>query len=342
MKTKIKTLRLGLIRPMIPLVLLPFVLSVSFQSCQKEENLAIQEENVLKAGNALENPTPYWGNEQFMVTKGKAIITTRTIGSADLDAFENCFSLNIQNGDGINNMVSYAVIKIDGVQIVGQKDFKKNPAIITKEICNLTAQSNIEIQVSGKAGNYIGVWIEGILKPNKFKDLRDGKIYKTVIIGTQTWLAENLAYETLTGSWAYNNDAVNMHEYGLLYDWPAAMNACPVGWHLPSDAEWTILTTYIGGESVAGGKMKEAGTSHWYSPNTGATNESGFSGLPGGFRRFDGAFINLGYLGYWWSSTEVSETPTVVWLRYLHYYDSRVIIGNGDKEYGWSVRCVRN
>jgi len=84
------------------------------------------------------------------------------------------------------------------------------------------------------------------------------------------------------------------------------MVACPTDWHLPTNAEWTIFTDYLGGSSVAGGKMKEAGTAHWYPPNTGATNSSGFIGLPGGNRNMLGNYNNLGYVGSWWSSREFS------------------------------------
>ncbi len=92
--------------------------------------------------------------------------------------------------------------------------------------------------------------------------------------------------------------------YGVLYNWPAAATACPSGWHLPTDNEWAVLTNYLGDESVAGGKMKETGTSHWNSPNEGATNSSGFTALPGGVRGTSGLFDWQGSFGYWWSSSD--------------------------------------
>src|SRR5574344_601553 len=172
------------------------------------------------------------------------------------------------------------------------------------------------------------------------KDARDNQTYRIVTIGSQTWMAENLKYlpsvvGPRTGSkttphyyvYGYNGTNVtdakataNYNTYGVLYNWPAAMNGaassttnpsgiqgvCPAGWHLPSDAEWTELTDYLGGASVAGGKLKETGTTHWNSPNTGATNETGFTALPGGCRNSDGAFYSVGDLGYWWCATEVS------------------------------------
>jgi uncharacterized protein (TIGR02145 family) len=192
------------------------------------------------------------------------------------------------------------------------------------------------------------------------EDDRDGKVYKTVTIGEQVWMAENLAYlpsvvgpatESFTEPhyYVYGYDGTNVtaakgttnyNKYGVLYNWPAALTACPEGWHLPSDAEWTTLTTYLGGESVAGGKMKEAGESHWTSPNTGATNESGFTALPGGYRDGSGKFYSIGLYGGWWSSTEGGTN--YAWSRTLYYSIGNVYRGTNSKELGFSVRCVRD
>ena len=206
------------------------------------------------------------------------------------------------------------------------------------------------------------------------QDSRDSQIYQYKTIGTQVWMTENLAYLPSvvgpgTGStseayyYVYGYDGTdiaaakataNYTTYGVLYNWTAAMagatssasnpsdrqGVCPSGWHLPSDAEWTTLTSYLGGESVAGGKLKEAGTAHWTSPNTGATNESGFTALPGGYRYHNGTFILIGNYGYWSSSTE--DNVDYAWPRNLRYsggYVSRVANSKGD---GLSVRCVRN
>ncbi|SDD19418.1 FISUMP domain-containing protein [Williamwhitmania taraxaci] len=181
-----------------------------------------------------------------------------------------------------------------------------------------------------------------ITQGNTFTDSRDGNVYHTVTIGSQVWMVENLKYlPSVVGSgtgstttpyyyvYGYNGTVVadakataNYAIYGVLYNWPAAMNGaasstvnpsgvqgvCPTGWHLPSDAEWTQLTTFLGGESVAGGKLKEIGTTHWASPNTGADNSSGFTALPGGYRNYGGSFYYIGYGGYWWSATEYDAT----------------------------------
>ena len=172
-----------------------------------------------------------------------------------------------------------------------------------------------------------------------FTDSRDGKVYKTVTIGTQTWMAENLAYKADSCCWAYNNDDSNVSTYGYLYDWGTAKAVCPKGWHLPSDDEWSTLTDYLGGESVAGEKMKSK-TGWYYSGN--GTNTSGFSALPVGNYNIDGSFINFGYAGYWWSSTEkyTFELNAGYWSL---YYDSNKIdsLSSYQKD-GFSVRCIRD
>ena len=191
----------------------------------------------------------------------------------------------------------------------------------------------------------------------------DGNTYQTVKIGNQIWMKENLkvthyqngdaipevtdntAWSNLTtGAYCnYNNDPNNANIYGRLYNWYTvtdSRNLCPVGWHMPTDAEWTILTDFLGGESVAGGKMKEAGTTHWISPNTGATNESGFTGLPGGNRNYRGEFNGINGGGGWYSSTEYSTT--VAWSRYLNYDNASVSRNSFSRHDGFSVRCLKD
>ena len=192
------------------------------------------------------------------------------------------------------------------------------------------------------------------------QDSRDSQIYQYKTIGTQVWMTENLAYlpsvvgpatESVTDPYYYVygydgtvvDDAKatsNYTIYGVLYNWTAALSACPPDWHLPSDAEWTTLTDYLGGESVAGGKMKEAGIAHWWSPNTGATNESGFTALPGGCRYYDGAFTNFRTTGYWWSSTQHIDGSAG--NRNLSYANSSVGKPYGYLDYGFSVRCLQD
>jgi uncharacterized protein (TIGR02145 family) len=109
---------------------------------------------------------------------------------------------------------------------------------------------------------------------------------------------------------------------------------------VPNDAEWTVLTNYLGADSVAGSKMKSTGTQYWLSPNTDATNESGFSGLPGGYRFFNGSFFDIGKYGFWWSSTAYSTD--FAWYRYLSYDNGVVYRGFNYKDVGLSVRCLRD
>jgi uncharacterized protein (TIGR02145 family) len=191
----------------------------------------------------------------------------------------------------------------------------------------------------------------------------EGNFYNSITIGTQVWMAENLKttkyndgtsvplvtdnttwmnLSTAAYSW-YNNDVVNKSTYGALYNWYAvnAGNLCPAGWHVPSDAEWTTLTTYLGGENVAGGKLKETGITHWISPNAGATNETGFTALPGGYRGFNGTCVSIGGGGEWWSSSVYSTVDA--WHRNMNYSSSNVGRSEGgDKRDGFSVRCIKN
>ncbi len=197
----------------------------------------------------------------------------------------------------------------------------------------------------------------------------------SVTICNQTWTTQNLSvsryrngdvipqvtdatqWQNLTtGAWCwYNNDsATYAATYGRLYNWYAVNDPrglAPIGWHVPTDAEWNKLvkcidpaadTTLSGSQSAtAGGAMKEAGTSHWLSPNTGATNSSGFAGLPGGYRNYDGTFDDVGDYGVWWSSTEYGTA--FAWSRFLNYYYADVARNYGyDKTYGFSVRLVRD
>ncbi len=197
----------------------------------------------------------------------------------------------------------------------------------------------------------------------------DGNVYQTVQIGTQVWMAENLKVThyrngdsipnvTDNSQWKnlssgaycdYANDPNYSLTYGRLYNWYAAEDArglAPAGWHVASDAEWQTLVNYLGGEAVAGGKMKTTGTIEqgnglWYAPNTGATNEYGFSALPGGYRiSHDGAFSGKGYYAYFWSSTEGSSGSA--WYRYLGYNYSDGYRYDSSKHYGFRVRCVRD
>ncbi|NVO21449.1 MAG: fibrobacter succinogenes major paralogous domain-containing protein [Bacteroidetes bacterium] len=173
-----------------------------------------------------------------------------------------------------------------------------------------------------------------------FTDTRDGKVYKTVKIGTQTWMAENLAYKEDSGCWAYDNKPENIGSYGYLYTWLAAKKACPAGWHLATKEEWSALSTYLGGESTAAEKLKEAGTLHWQKPVSDATNESGFTCLPGGFRNNTGEFYNLGLMCFYWCSTEEDSEKAIQVMIFSH--TKHVTISYIEKTNGFSARCIKD
>ena len=188
----------------------------------------------------------------------------------------------------------------------------------------------------------------------------DGNNYPVVNIGTQVWMAENLkttkyqngdlietttpATLDITGEttpkyqWAYNGNEDNVIPMGRLYTYYAITDdrgICPAGWHMPSDQEWTILTTYLGGTGIAGGKLKETGTVHWTGTNIGATNETGFTAIPGGLRTFDGYFM---YIARWWSSTEVNSGSA--YGRTMNGYNDDVTRNSLDKKDGNAMRCL--
>ena len=182
-----------------------------------------------------------------------------------------------------------------------------------------------------------------------FKDPRDGKIYKTVLIGTQTWMAENLAWKTESGCFAYDNNESNAKTYGYLYNWETATKACPSGWHLPSEKEWAILTTYLGGDSIAHIKLKETGTIHWKEEDSTVTNKSGFTALPGGLYSNNSSknkieFKYIGNYSYWWSSTtEPGERNYLnACFRTLGDYYKNEKLDYTSKSRGSSVRCVKD
>ncbi|MFH1119838.1 MAG: FISUMP domain-containing protein [Bacteroidota bacterium] len=214
--------------------------------------------------------------------------------------------------------------------------------------------------------NNAAVFIGAIFPVNNTVNDVDGNIYQTVNIGSQTWMAENLRTTRFangevipnitdntqwsvltTGAWCwYGNDDQYENPYGKLYSWYTVVdsrNLCPEGWQVPTDAEWTTLTDYLGGLNAAGNKLKEAGFEHWvYDPNSNATNQSGFTGLPGGYRYIDGSYLYLGLRSYWWSATDAGANPETAWGRSLGYNYMAATRGNYYKKDGISVRCLKN
>ena len=175
----------------------------------------------------------------------------------------------------------------------------------------------------------------------------------TILIGTQIWTTKNLDVTTyrdgtpiLESDWDYyGNNPANGDIFGKLYKGNiinSPKGLAPVGFHIPTDAEWTILTDYLGGLGVAGGKMKSTDAT-WQSPNTGATNESGFTGLPGGYLQgFNGAFNNRLTRGYFWSSSELETDLTRLWYRYINHDNDDAVRANASKINGFSVRLIKD
>lgn len=300
-------------------------------------------------------------NNNDTVISGKPVLTTTKIAEITLITAKSGGSITSDGG---------AVITARGIcwstsQTPTIADSKTTDGIGTgnfvSSISNLTANTNYFVRAyatnsNGTAyGNTISFTTMGT-----FTDPRDGNVYHTVTIGTQVWMVENLRYlPSVVGAgtgllttpyyyvYDYNgtslNDAkatANYATYGVLYNWEAAKTAAPTGWHLPTDADWTKLTSYLGGEIVAGGKLKETGTTHWDSPNNGATNEFGFTAIPGGSRGSSGVFGYIGKYCCWWSATEVDAD--VAWYRKMDNTHSNVDRFSHDKQVGFSVRCVKD
>lgn len=205
----------------------------------------------------------------------------------------------------------------------------------------------------------------------------DGNIYTSVIIGEQEWMVENLKvihyrngdlipnvtddsewHDLTAGAYCnYDNDVTNADTYGRLYNWFAVndnRNIAPVGWHIPSDDEWKTLEMFLGMSGVSanlggyrgtdeGGKLKETGNTHWNIPNTGATNESGFTALPAGLREQAGIFHHIGNIACFWTSSEDTSISNYwAYKRQVNYLNSYVQRSSQGKQWSHSVRCVRN
>lgn len=193
----------------------------------------------------------------------------------------------------------------------------------------------------------------------------DGNVYTSVQIGAQVWLSENLqatkySNGDLIGTttpatlnissmsspkyqWAYDGDENNLAVYGRLYTWYAVTdnrNICPTGWHVPSDAEWSALDSFLGGNGTSGGKLKETGLSHWITPNSEATNSSSFTAVPGGWRYHGGASEYIGYFNYLWSST--GGDVDNAWWRQMNYGNGSFSRNTMNMKFGLSVRCIKD
>lgn len=218
---------------------------------------------------------------------------------------------------------------------------------------DLDNDGDLDLVAGGNSANQIR-WYENDLIENEIVADFDGNQYQTVSIGNQVWFKQNLKAvhysdgTEITEVWTYDDMEENADLYGRLYTWNAAMNyttlqgaqgVCPDGWHVPTDSDWSELGSFLGGDQVAGGKLKETGTENWWSPNTGATNETGFSALPSG--EYDNVEYRLkGETMVAWSSTETSSTKCL--YRYISYDDAQLHTYNFYKNFRYSVRCIKD
>lgn len=293
----------------------------------------------------------YVGNDTLKLNSSKTSAYTVRQFSTALNSFGNIYSNATTFGDSIAVSAKWTSASGTTVTATGKYKFLRN---YQKTI-------NVQLNTTNNSFNFEG-WA------NTITDI-DGNVYRTVTIGTQTWIAENLKVThyrngdgipnvTSNTTWAalttdaycdYNNLPSNSVVYGRLYNWYSvsdARNIAPVGCHVATDAEWNTLISYLGGNTIAGGKLKESGTTHWISGST-STNSSGFTGLPSGTRMaqnatlVNGAFYNLGNSSYFWGikSTDLSNA----WYCDLSYNNTSMgTYSSTAKGCGLSVRCIKD
>jgi uncharacterized protein (TIGR02145 family) len=324
------------------------VLSVIFIKCKKEELPALSTLSVTEiTGYSAKSGGNISDDGGEPVTERGVVWCTKENPTKDM---KNGITLD---GDGTGNFIS---------NLIGL-----TPST-TYYVCayatnNIGTAYGNQVKLTTKAGK--------VVETDSITDPRDGKVYKTFKIGNQWWMAENLAWlpdvsPSSVGSCAssyyyvydYQGNSINEAKatnnyqiYGVLYNWPAAKNACPLGWHLPTDDEWKTMEINLGMSQVCsdsilwrgtneGGKIKETGTTHWNSIIAGTTNESGFTALPGGFRTGDGYFQGISYLADWWSSTKGDGSEAM--SRGLFYDRNSILRNYGSNVYGFSIRCLRD
>ncbi len=313
---------------------------------------------------------------QELLTKGHHTYSLSGIGSGifilKVESSGYSYSANI-----VSSNFSKGIAEIKHIETTSGIENNRNVSNTVKMVSLISDKSVIDmayttgdiLKLTGISGVYRTIFM---LVPTQTQTITFNFVectdtisnhYSVVQIGTQMWMAENLKTtkyrngdsipnvtdntqwgNLTTGAYCdYDNTQGNSIIYGKLYNWYAvadSLNLCPTGWHVPTDAEWTILTTYLGGESFAGGKLKDICKALWDSPNIDATNETGFTGLPGGYRIGNGIFDDISHSGSWWSSTESSAN--YAWFRYMKDYDGYVMRYGYDKDFGFSVRCVKN
>ncbi len=308
-----------------------------------------------------------YGNEVTFTTSpfSSPSLTTSLISAIGLNSATSGGEVTNENGSMvISRGVCWSTSSAPTIGLATKTDDGTGPGIFTSVISGL--QPGTTYYVRAYATNGIGTSYGNEIVFNTMIADVIGNNYNTVTIGAQVWMSENLktskyndnydiTYTPVYSDWAsltvpgycwYNTG--NSSVYGALYNWYAVSstsnggkNICPVGWHVPSDSDWDILVAYLGGDGMAGGKLKEAGTSHWASPNTGATNETGFNALPAGVRNNGGgAFTGAGSYAAFWSSTE--NSPGLAWYRDLQPWWSTILRNTRNEVDGLSIRCLKD
>jgi len=300
-----------------------------------------------------------------ILTSDTITLITQTTAIVKSEIVSNGGGAITANGVCWSTSQSPTITDNKSIDSIGVASFGIGAVSYTNSISGLSA--NTKYYVRAYATNISGTSYGNVLSFNTLKPFPangsiirdiDNNIYHTIIIGNQVWSLENLKTSkyrngdpiinfTDTAKWAwngltsgaysnYNNDTSISNIYGKLYNWFAINDKrgiCPNGWHIPTENEWNELINYLGGNSDVGGKLKETGILHWVSPNTGATNESGFTALPSGYREIDGTFQGLGHVTYIWSSTDVKDFG-------LGWSDKTIGSINSDKHIGLPVRYV--
>jgi len=279
-----------------------------------------------------------------------------------------------QNGNAFQNATVKFTVTEGAVSVTTASTDANGQASVNWTLGTTEGEQNLMVSAFKADGTSELAGSPITVKANANKVLTDvdGNTYKTVKIGNQTWMAENLKTtkyadrtpitkvegNTEWGNLNNNNtdkaycypDNNDNTDYGALYTYAAATNGivyttvdvqgvCPDGWHLPNDAEWEELNNYLGVD-VAGGKLKEIGTSHWESPNTGATNSTNFTALPAGYRKPDGEFSDIGRIAFWWTSSEETGWSDYGQTWYINYSSEGMMDKNDEKSEGKSVRCI--
>jgi uncharacterized protein (TIGR02145 family) len=312
-------------------VLLPLLIAIVYFSCVKDPSTGLPYD---KKGTGKKVDVCH--------REGNGSFHTINISS-------NAVPAHLAHGDVIPDADGDGYTKVNPCGIGAQNDCNDdNPAIHpgAKEICDNGVDDNCNGKIDEECIKFVTICNQAWMARNlEVKSFRDGTPIPQV-----TDVAEWT--NTTKPAWCYYaNVTANGITYGVLYNWFAVngdidgdgdkdKELAPTGWHVASDAEWKTLSDCLGGAAIAGGPLKEAGGAHWTAPNAGATNSSGFTALPGGFRNNAGSFESIGFKGYWWTATESSSTNAV--YRFLDYNTVILTAANDDKNHGFSVRCVRN